>query len=91
MLLTAWKQTERNRLRKDPSFMYSWSISNILEHEFFSVGRLGSSGSKEKKVDLSFSEQLLRVVFSTFHGQKKLIFFLDSVAYALKSCIISIL
>jgi hypothetical protein len=27
---------------------------------------------KEKKVDLSFSEQLLRVVFSTFGGQKKL-------------------
>jgi len=30
-----------------------------------------AQGSKEKKVDLSFSEQLLRVVFSTFCGQKK--------------------
>ena len=28
-------------------------------------------GSKEKKADLSFSEQLLRVVFATFCGQKK--------------------
>ena len=31
-----------------------------------------AQGSKEKKVDLSFSEQLLRVVFSTFLGQKKI-------------------
>jgi hypothetical protein len=30
-----------------------------------------AQGSQEKKVDLSFSEQLLRVVFSTFCGQKK--------------------
>ena len=28
-----------------------------------------AQGSKEKKVDLSFSEQLLRVFFSTFCGQ----------------------
>jgi hypothetical protein len=35
------------------------------------LGRLSSSGSRgKKKVDLSFSEQLLRVVFSTFCGQK---------------------
>jgi hypothetical protein len=27
---------------------YSWSISHILEHEFFCLGHLGSSGSKEK-------------------------------------------
>ena len=40
-----------------PSFIYN------LEYEFF------CKGSKEKKVDLSFSEQLLRVVFSTFCGQ----------------------
>jgi hypothetical protein len=33
-----------------------------------------AQGSKEKKVDLSFSEQLLRVVFSTFCRQ---IFFLN--------------
>ena len=51
--------------------MYSCSIGHILEHEFFCLDRLGSSGSKEKKVDLSYSEQLLRVVFSTFCGQKK--------------------
>ena len=54
-----------------PSSIYSWSIDHILEHEFFCSGRLGSQGSKEKKVDLSFYEQLLRVVFSTFCGQKK--------------------
>ena len=53
-----------------PSSMYSWSISHILEHEFFCLGRLGSQGSKGKKVDLRNSEQLLRVVFSTFGGQK---------------------
>ena len=43
-----------------------------LEKEFFCLGRLGSEGSKEKKVDLRNSEQLLRVVFSTFCGQKNL-------------------
>ena len=32
-----------------------------MEHEFFCLGRLGS---KEIKVDLSFSDQLLRVIFS---------------------------
>ena len=26
------------------SFIYSWSIRNILEHEFFCLGSLGSSG-----------------------------------------------
>ena len=36
----------------------------VLYATFWS--RLGSSGSKGKKVDLSYSEQLLRVVFSTF-------------------------
>ena len=40
----------------DPSSIYSWSIGHILEHEFFCLGRLGSSGSKGKKVDLSYSE-----------------------------------
>ena len=54
-----------------PSSIYSWSIDHILEHEFFCLGRLGCPGSKEKKVDLSFSEELLRVFFSTFCGQKK--------------------
>ena len=31
-----------------------------------------AQGSKEKIVDLSLSEQLLRVVFSTICGQKKI-------------------
>ena len=56
-----------------PSSIYSWSISHILEHEFLYLGRLGSPGSKEK-VDLSFSENLLRVIFSTFCGEKNLSF-----------------
>ena len=55
--------------------IYSWSIGHILEHEFFCLGCLGWAGSKEKKVDLSFSGQLLRVFFPTFWGQKKRIFF----------------
>ena len=54
-----------------PSSIYSWSISHIFEHEFFCLGCLGWAGSKGKKVALSFSEQLLRVVFSTFCGTKK--------------------
>ena len=70
----------------DPSSIYSWSIGHILEYEFFCLGRLGCAGSKGKKVDLSFSEQLLRVVFSTFCGQKnELNFFSNVVGSALKS------
>ena len=46
-----------------PSSIYRCSIGHILEHEFFCLGRLGSSYSKGKKVDLSYSEQLLGVVF----------------------------
>ena len=49
-----------------PNSIYSWSIGHILEHEFFCLGHLGCAGSKGKKVDLNFSEQLLRVVLSTF-------------------------
>ena len=60
--------------RWNPSSIYKWSIGHILEQEFFYFGFLGSSGSKGKKVDLSYSEQLLRVVFSTFCGQKNLNF-----------------
>ena len=51
-----------------PSSIYSYSIGHILERKFFC---LGSQGSKVKKVDLRNSEQLLRVVFSTFCEQKK--------------------
>ena len=42
-------------------------------------------------MDLSFSEQLLRVFFSTFCGQKKTTFLQNILASALKSCIISLL
>ena len=58
-----------------PSSIYSWSIGHILEHEFFFLGCLGSQDSKEKKVDLRNSELLLRVVFSTFGGQKEFLIF----------------
>ena len=34
-----------------PSSIYSWSIIYILEHEFFCLGHLGSTCSKEIKVD----------------------------------------
>ena len=54
----------------DPSSIYSCCLSHILEHEIFCFGRFGSQGSKEKIGDLSFSEQLLRVIFLTFGGQK---------------------
>ena len=46
-----------------PSSIYSWSVSHILKRELFCLGRFGSQGSKGKKVDLSFSEQLFRVFF----------------------------
>ena len=55
--------------------IYSWSIGHILEHEFFCLGCLGWAKKWGKKVDLSFSGQLLRVFFSTFWGQKNWIFF----------------
>ena len=46
----------------NPSSIYSWSISHILEHIYFCLDRLGSSGQAGEKVDLSFSEQLLREI-----------------------------
>ena len=42
-----------------------------MEKEFSCLGCLGIQGSKEKKVDLRNSDQLLRVVFPTFCGQKE--------------------
>ena len=75
-------------LYKYPSSIYSWSIGHILEHEFFCLGHLGCAGSKGEKVDLRKSEQLLRVFFSTFWGQKKNSkFFKNILATALKSYI----
>ena len=32
-----------------PSFVYSWSITHILEHEFFCLGHLGCACSREKR------------------------------------------
>ena len=51
--------------RTDRLFSFVWySNHNLLDH-------LGGSGSKEKKVDLSFYEQLLGVVFFNFLWAKK--------------------
>ena len=48
-----------------PSFIYSWSISYILEHKLFYLGLLGSSGlcSSGKKINLNISFLPLRVFF----------------------------
>ena len=52
----------------------------LINRPHFGTGiLLGSQGSKEKKVDFRNSEQLLRAVFSTFCGHKKVKFFLKNV------------
>ena len=71
----------------NPSSIYSWSIGHILEHECFCLGRLGSQGSKRKKVDLKNSDQLFRAVFSTFGEQNFFNFSKNIVGSALKKCI----
>ena len=77
-----------NKFWTYPSSIYSWSIGHILEHDFFCLGHLGCAGSKGKKVDLRNSEQLLRVVFSTFWGQKIFLkIFKNILTTALKSYI----
>ena len=67
-------RSEKSGFGKYPSYIYNWSIGHILEYEFFCLGRLGSQGSKEKKVDLRNSEQLLRVGFSSFLRAKFIYF-----------------
>ena len=55
-----------------PSFIYSRSISYILEHEgtwILLFGLFGQLRAVMNKNKLSISEQLLRLVFSTFWGQ----------------------
>ena len=52
-------EIQKSNKSKNPSSIYSWSIHHILEHKSFCLGRLDSSGSKEKKVDLSFSFNFL--------------------------------
>ena len=44
-----------------PTFLYSWSIGHILEHEFFC---LGAQGSKEEK-KFSISEQLFENIVAS--------------------------
>ena len=79
---------QRPRLRKNCltqtlDYHSPSSINHILKHEFFCLGRFSA---QEKKVDLSFSEQLFRVVFSTFCGQNnEFKNFKNSVGSAIKS------
>ena len=42
------KQVISQSFDETPSSIYSWSISHILEHEFFCLGRLGSFSKKKK-------------------------------------------
>ena len=63
-------ETSCNKVRMlrtdfNPSFIYSWSIRHIFEHNSSVWTVLEAKGEKK----LSISEQLLRVFFSTFHGQ----------------------
>ena len=73
-----------------PSSIYSWSISHNLEHEFFCLGRLGSSGQSGKKSGFEF-------FWATFEGGFFNILWakkkrnLNIVGSAKKSCIISLL
>ena len=55
--------------RVDPSAIYSWSIGHI-NSSVWAV--LAVRAVREEKVDLRNSEQLFRVVFSTFGGQQKI-------------------
>ena len=56
-------------------FLYSWSISHILEHEFFCLGRLAAQGSKEKSGFEIFWATFESGFFQLFKGKKNLIFF----------------
>ena len=68
-------------------YQYSWSISHILEHDFFC---LGSSGSKEKKSGFELFWATFEGGFFNFLRAKKKIYicFENIVASALKSCMI---
>ena len=47
---------KRDLARGKPPVLYT--VGHNLEHEFFCLGHLGSSGQQGKKMHLSFSEQL---------------------------------
>ena len=71
-----------------PSSIYSCSIGHILEHEFFCLGRLGSSGSKEKKRIWVILSNFWKWFFQLFAGKKKKSkFFKNILATALKNYI----
>ena len=44
LLLPSWVSVVRCFFRRGSTFIYSWSISHILEHDFFCLSHLSSSG-----------------------------------------------
>ena len=64
-----------------PSSIYSWSISQILEHEFWEA-----QGSKGGKSGFEFFWATFEGGFQLFVGKKNYNFFENIVASALKSC-----
>ena len=78
--------TEEFHALKPQFYIYVVGLKAIFWNMNSSVWAIwAAQGSKVKKVDLSFSEQL--VVFSTFCGQKKILFFFfeNIVGSAIKS------
>ena len=57
-----------------PRSKYSWSINHNLEHEFFCLGRLGSSGQLGNKSGFEFFWATFVGVFFNFLWAKKLNF-----------------
>ena len=69
-----------------PVLIYSRSISHILEHEFFCLGRLGSSGQKGKKNGFEFFRETFEGAFQLFVDMEFFFFkFEKIVAFALIS------
>ena len=69
------------------SFYISCAVSNFYGTEIEIWAGFGPVGNTETKIGVDY-EQILRAVFSCFHGQKNgLIFFENILASALKSCI----
>ena len=60
---------------RSKSLYISWAVSNFYRTEIEILAGFKSVGNTEKKVGANY-EQLLRVFFSCFHGQKKDLIFL---------------
>ena len=51
------------RISISPSYIYSWSIGHILEHELFCLGHFGCAGSEGKKSGFEFFWATFESVF----------------------------